>query len=130
MIIVGIRTDNPEAEVVIYDGNKKLSEHKWTAHRQLAETLHATIRDQLVKQHHDWDSIEGVVAYKGPGSFTGLRIGLTVANTIASSYQKPIVGMAGDLWMEDGVAQLMGGQNDTLVMPEYGADARITLPKT
>lgn len=130
MIILGIRTDNPEAVVAVYDGDKKLSEYQWTAHRQLAETLHSTIRDQLAEQNFDWKDVEGVVVYEGPGSFTGLRIGLTVANTIADSYQVPIVGVTGDEWMKSGTKRLLSGQNDTLIMPEYGADVHITLPKT
>jgi tRNA threonylcarbamoyladenosine biosynthesis protein TsaB len=35
--------------------------------------------------------IEGVVCFKGPGSFTGLRIGLTVGNALAYAQNIPVV---------------------------------------
>jgi tRNA threonylcarbamoyladenosine biosynthesis protein TsaB len=83
MIILTIRTDNPEAELGIYDGSKQLAYKTWHAHRALAETLHAAIRDELQQSQLDLKKVQGIVAYKGPGSFTGLRIGLTVANAIS-----------------------------------------------
>ena len=65
----------------------------------------------------------------GPGSFTGLRIGLTVLNTIASSQAIPIVGATGDDWQDVAVAGIDSGQNDEIVMPFYGSEANITAPR-
>jgi tRNA threonylcarbamoyladenosine biosynthesis protein TsaB len=66
--------------------------------------------------------------FQGPGSFTGLRIGITVANAIAYAQSVPIVGTRGEHWMADGIKRLQSGQNDTRVMPYYGADPNITKP--
>lgn len=129
--ILTLRSDKPEAEVGIYDmdGNQ-LSYHTWLAHRQLSTTLLGVIRDELHKQDATFDDIGAIVVFKGPGPFTGLRIGITVVNTIAHSLTIPIVGIADEHeWLERGLAKLKDGGNDQLVMPEYGAEAHITKQK-
>ncbi len=129
--ILTLRTDKPEAEVGIYDmdGNQ-LSYHTWLAHRELSVTLLGVIRDELKKQNATFDDIGSLLVFRGPGSFTGLRIGITVANTIAHSLTIPIVGIADEHeWLERGLAKLKDDGNDRLVMPEYGAEAHITQQK-
>ena len=129
MIILTIRTDKPEAEIGLYDGDKQLAYEVWTAHRQLAETLHKKIESLLKLQHKDWKDIEAIVCYQGPGSFTGLRIGLTVANSLSYSYDLPVVAEQDPEWIETGIRRLENGEKDELALPYYGADAHITLPK-
>jgi len=129
--ILTVRTDKPEAEVGVYsmDG-AQLGYHTWLAHRQLSVTLLGVIRDELKKQDATFDDIGSVLVFRGPGSFTGLRIGITVANTIAHSLSIPIVGIADEhAWLERGLAKLKDGGNDQLVMPEYGGEAHITQQK-
>jgi len=66
---------------------------------------------------------------KGPGSFTGLRIGITVFNTIADTNNVPIVGETGDSWQDKAIMRLENGENDHVVLPEYGSEANITKPR-
>jgi len=129
MLILTICTDNPQAEIGLFEDTKKLIYETWAAHRELSVTIHKKLAQLLKSQKKDWQDIEGIVCFQGPGSFTGLRIGLTVGNTLAYSYSIPIVGTSGDDWVKDGLQKLCSGQNDTLVMPEYGADANITTPR-
>lgn len=129
MIIVTLRTDKPEAEIGLYDGESQLTYETWTAHRQLAETLHRKIEQMLSGQAKSWSDIEGIVCFQGPGSFTGLRIGLTVGNALAYSYALPIVATQEPHWLETGIARLLRGESDDRAMPFYGADAHITIQK-
>jgi tRNA threonylcarbamoyladenosine biosynthesis protein TsaB len=128
-MILSLRSDNPEAEIGLYNGTKQLEYETWTAHRQLAETLHLKIRDLLQKQGKDWHDITGVIVYKGPGSFTGLRIGIAVANALAASLRVPLVGTDGEEWLQAGLKRLADGESEPVVVPEYGSPVHITPPR-
>ncbi|HSX27834.1 MAG TPA: tRNA (adenosine(37)-N6)-threonylcarbamoyltransferase complex dimerization subunit type 1 TsaB [Candidatus Saccharimonadales bacterium] len=129
-MILTIRTDNPEAEIGLHqpDGTA-IAHYTWHAHRELADTLLGKIRDLLETQQQTFESITGLVVFQGPGSFTGLRIGITVANAFAYGRDIPIVGSQGEAWVGEGLAKLAKGENTKIVLPEYGAEAHITLPK-
>jgi len=129
MIILTIRSDKPEAEIGLYDGEKQLAYETWQAHRELAETLHKKIETLLKSKQKSWQNVQGIVCFEGPGSFTGLRIGLTVGNALAYSYSIPIVTTQDPNWLETGIARLAKGENDTQALPFYGADAHITPQK-
>ena len=129
MTIITIKTDNPEAEIGLYEDHEQLAYLTWPAHRELAETIHHKLRGVLEDKGKNWQNIHGIVFYKGPGSFTGLRIGASVANALAEGLQAPIVGSTGEAWMTSGIERLLGGEWDPLAMPEYGAEPHITTPK-
>lgn len=129
-MILSIKTDNPVAEIGLFNPKGgELSYYKWPADRQLAKDLLKVVHGQLQKQSANWPDVTGVIAFKGPGSFTGLRIGSTVANTIAYAQTIPIVAEMGDKWLERGIERLESGQNDKLALPHYGAEANITIAK-
>lgn len=129
MIVLSIRTDKPEAELRVYDGRKQKAEQKWQAHLKLAETLNNEIDKILNKLSISYDALEAVAVFKGPGSYTGLRIGMSVANAIAYSRGIPIVARGGDKWIEQSLDDIHTGANDRVALPEYGGPAHTTTPK-
>jgi tRNA threonylcarbamoyladenosine biosynthesis protein TsaB len=129
MTILTIRTDKPEAEIGLYADQEQIAYDIWQAHRALAETLHSRIQSLLLAQNLSVQDLQGIVCYKGPGSFTGLRIGLTVANALANAVRLPIVGETSDDWQQNGILRLLRGEDEKIVLPEYGADVHITTPK-
>jgi tRNA threonylcarbamoyladenosine biosynthesis protein TsaB len=129
MLKLTIRTDKPEAELGLFDGEKQLAYLTWQAHRELAETIHQKIKEILDEHEKSLSGIEGVVVFKGPGSFTGLRIGISVANALADGLDAPITGEEGEQWATQGIKRLLDRQNDRVVLPEYGAAPHITKPK-
>lgn len=129
MLTLTLRTDKPEAEIGLYDQNGQILYYTWQAHRQLAETIHTTIVELLESKGFDWHDITGVVVYKGPGSFTGLRIGISVANALAEGLNIPISGQTGEDWQQNGLQKLAAGTNDLPVVPDYGAPVHITQQK-
>lgn len=129
-MILTLRTDNPVAEVGLYNlDGKQLLYHTWPAERRLAKELLVTLLDQFKKAVIGFDDLTGVVVFEGPGSFTGLRIGITTANTIAYGQDIPIVGTRGDNWIQTGLERLAKGEADRIVLPHYGAEANISTQK-
>jgi len=125
MILV-LKTDQDPTEIcLLNDDGKIIAEKKWNAERSLAKNLLGEI-EKLVD---DWTNLTGIVVFQGPGSFTGLRIGITTANALAYSLNIPIVGTNGENWRTKGSEKLKNGQNDKIVLPEYGAPPHITTPK-
>lgn len=129
MLFITIRTDKPEAEVGVYEDTQEKTYKTWQAHRQLAETIHATIESALKSVEGRIEDVQGVVCYKGPGSFTGLRIGITTANTLAYGLDIPVVAQNGDDWQQSGIARLLAGEDEKVALPEYGSPVHITQPK-
>jgi tRNA threonylcarbamoyladenosine biosynthesis protein TsaB len=129
MLILTIRTDKPEAEVGLYEDQSQLAYEVWTAHRELSNTIHRKIEAVLQKHGKSLTDLQGIVGFKGPGSFTGLRIGLTVADTLAYGLKLPIVGGEGEQWITQGISRLQAHENDQVVLPHYGAPVHITQPK-
>ncbi len=129
MYILTFRTDTEEAEIGLYNAEAQMVYKTWQAHRELAETINTKIVDVLMEGDVRLHQLEGVVVFQGPGSFTGLRIGVSVANALAYSLNIPVVGVAGNTWLDDGIAKLLTGQNDLSVVPEYGAAPNITKPR-
>lgn len=127
-MILLLDTSTPECRLSLVDGDWRY-DATWEAYRELAKGLLSYIQTQLESQQKTWTDLTGLGVYKGPGSFTGLRIGITVLNTIADSENIPIVGETGDDWREKAIERLINNESDRIVLPEYGGEANITQPR-
>jgi tRNA threonylcarbamoyladenosine biosynthesis protein TsaB len=58
-----------------------------------AEALLPLISDVMVQAEIDFTQIDRVAVTTGPGSFTGLRVGLSAARGIGLAAAKPVVGL-------------------------------------
>ena len=89
--------------------------YEWESGHALAENLHAFIRDKLAENGKTWQDISEITYFSGPGSFTGLRIGAAVVNTLASELNIPLYNHH--------------GEKVPLIIPDYGRQARISTPR-
>jgi tRNA threonylcarbamoyladenosine biosynthesis protein TsaB len=129
MTVLTLRTDKPDAEIALYDAGNLIAQETWLAHRKLAETIHTQVEKLLRAQRKEWNDLQGIVVFEGPGSFTGLRIGISTANAIAYSLAIPIVATRDEAWATKGVERLLAGEQDEIALPFYGGDANITAPR-
>lgn len=127
-MILLLDTSTPVCKLVFIDGEDR-HEKEWEAGRELAKGLLGFLSTELETKTKTWQDITGIGVFQGPGSFTGLRIGITVLNTLADSLAIPIVGSTRDDWQQDVVRRLRAGENDKLVLPHYGNTANITKPR-
>ncbi|CAN5709158.1 hypothetical protein BH23PAT2_BH23PAT2_02850 [soil metagenome] len=129
MLILAIRTDKPEAEIALLEDAVVRGQIHWIAHRELASTLHTKIIDVLKANSKVLGDIEALVVYEGPGSFTGVRIGVTVANALAGSLDIPIVGATDSHWQTEGVEKLGSQPESAYAIPVYDRPAATTPQK-
>jgi tRNA threonylcarbamoyladenosine biosynthesis protein TsaB len=127
-MILLLDTSTPVCKVTFIDGTWRYDD-QWQADRELAKGLLGYLKSQLEKNGKTWTDISAIGVFQGPGSFTGLRIGLSVLNTIADSEAIPIVGAQGDTWQTEVLAKLSRGENEKIVLPFYGSEANITKPR-
>ena len=127
MNILGIDTSGKICKVKLFkEGEDKIFEKEWFADRGLSKGLLRFLEDFLKENHLSFWDVKGLVIFKGPGSYTGLRIGITVFNTYSDTTKIPIVGETGEDWFLKGIKRLERGENDKVVMPKYLAPAHIT----
>ena len=123
-MIILLDTSTATCRLTTVDGEIS-NNFDWEAGRTLARGLLAAIQEKV----GDVKNISGIGIMRGPGSFTGLRIGMAVANTLADGLGIPIVGETGDSWRESALGRLSSGEDDQVILPFYGGDAHITKPK-
>jgi len=67
-----------------------------------SEKLHVLIQKILTENRLSLDQLDAIGVCKGPGSFTGLRIGVSAAKGMAYALKKPLVSCyTNDLMMEN-----------------------------
>lgn len=66
--------------------------------RSASEKLIRTIDQVIQKVSIRLSDLKGVMVIKGPGSFTGLRVGIAIANQFAHQLSIPIIGLQTDEW--------------------------------
>lgn len=127
-MIILLDTSKPACRLTLVESDER-EHYEWQSDKQLAKGLLSWLQIRLTARQKTWSDIEGFGVFMGPGSFTGLRIGLTVLNTLADSLKVPIVGAVGKSWQDDALARLVSNENDHIVLPFYGSDANITAPR-
>jgi tRNA threonylcarbamoyladenosine biosynthesis protein TsaB len=94
MLILALDTSGEVCSVAISRGNSPLMEYNFRHFRRLTERLPDIISFVLRDSGHTLRDIEGFAVGLGPGSFTGVRIGVTTAKTFAFATDKAIVGIS------------------------------------
>jgi tRNA threonylcarbamoyl adenosine modification protein YeaZ len=90
----GITLINPITAGEDHDPRLRIAINPYHASNDILKKI-----DQLIqKANIKLSDIKGVFVIKGPGSFTGLRVGIAVANQFAHQLKIPIVGLRTDEW--------------------------------
>ena len=91
MIILGIDTSTNHGSVAIAEDGRLLSESFLPLNSSYSKTLINSLDDLLKKCKIGINDIDGFAVSIGPGSFTGLRIGLSTCKGFHLATRKPIV---------------------------------------
>lgn len=93
MLILGIDTSEEIGVVVLGRDSRLLGEYHFHCRMSLLRRLLPTIEMILADAGCGAADLDGIAVGLGPGSFTGLRIGVTTAKSLAYTLGKPLVGV-------------------------------------
>ena len=116
MKILAIDTSGLVATVAITDGDLLKAQFSIQHKTTHSEILMPMLKDMTDKIGLDLSTIDAIAVAKGPGSFTGLRIGSATAKGLALALDKPIIPIP----TVDGLAYNLYG-NEKIICPMMDA---------
>ncbi len=127
---LAFKTNDEQAQLVLVDDSNTVDESVWSADRQLSNTIFYKLQELLKNNNLTPKDLQGLIFYKGPGGFTGLRISASVVNALANNLNIKIACTTGNNWLKDGVNSFKKAENlFELVEIDYGREPNITKPK-
>lgn len=94
MKILAFDTSNKSLSVAVVDDGKAVAHIESTENKTHSITLLPDIERSLDEAHISVDDIDRIAVADGPGSYTGVRIAVTVAKTLAFTLGKPLIGVS------------------------------------
>ena len=93
-MLLAIDTSTDTASLVLVKEAQVLAELNWCCGQNHSVELLPQLVHLLNQAKLDLQSINGIIVAKGPGSFNGLRVGVSTAKGLAFSLSIPIVGIS------------------------------------
>jgi tRNA threonylcarbamoyladenosine biosynthesis protein TsaB len=127
MILI-LKTDEFEVYIGLWSEGKEQNAKKWEPGRELSVQILDEINNLCEKLSINVTNLSGVIVYEGPGSYTGLRISVSVANSIGYSNNIPVIGASGINWIGDALIEIKNTDHFSSVSPIYGGEVYTTKP--
>jgi tRNA threonylcarbamoyladenosine biosynthesis protein TsaB len=93
-LILNIETGGPTCSVCISSNGILIRERKEVLPNKHAAVLTVLIRELLAETGYTLQQIDAIAISKGPGSYTGLRIGTAVAKGLCFTADKPLIAVS------------------------------------
>ncbi len=91
---LAIETSSPRLSLAVGDDTKILARYEGPLHWRHADTLFGALEKLMKKVGWTPRRLTGVAVSTGPGSFTGIRIGLAAARALGQALSIPVVGVS------------------------------------
>lgn len=92
-MLLAIDTATNQASVALHDGFRVRVEYTWEAPRRQTSELAPRLAAAMEQVGLSPKRLSGLAVTKGPGSFTGLRIGMSVAKGLALAQNLPVTAI-------------------------------------
>jgi tRNA threonylcarbamoyladenosine biosynthesis protein TsaB len=93
-LLLALDTSTAMASLALFDGERVQSETTWLAGREHSTRLLIELEVALERVGRTPEDLTGLVVARGPGSFTGVRVALSVAKGIAAALRIPAWGVS------------------------------------
>lgn len=94
MLILGIDSSTEMAAIGLIDDNILIGEINLSLYRRHSEQLLPNIAHLFEELDYSIKDLDGISVTVGPGSFTGLRIGLSIVKGFAQVLDIPVIGIS------------------------------------
>ncbi len=94
VIVLGIDTSGYANAIGVVNGGSILADHTFKASTDSLEQIVANIDFTLHDAGLTLEDVQGIGVGLGPGSWTGIRVGVTVGKILAFSTEKPVCGVS------------------------------------
>lgn len=94
MIVLGIDTSLDACSVAVVRDGQTLAHLREEMNRGQAERLAPMVREAAQQAGVTFAELDRITVTTGPGSFTGVRVGLSFARALALSLSKPCIGVS------------------------------------
>src|SRR5690625_586657 len=94
MTILAIDTSNEALGIALSQEHEVIAEFVSVSKKKHSERLMPAIVQMMENADIKPEDLSKIIVAKGPGSYTGVRIGLSIAKTMAWSLKIPIVGIS------------------------------------
>lgn len=127
MLVLAIDTSNTTLSIALVNDEQSLLEITETTKNDHSKRLMPAIERLFKETGYEPKQLDCIAVAEGPGSYTGVRIGVTVAKMLAWTLGKPLVSMSSlELvarnMMEDGlVVPLFDARRETIFAGVYDA---------
>lgn len=92
MLGLAIHTSSPALGLALSDFEQPTRTQTWDFGRDLSMHLHTTLANFV--QPYTWADLSFLAVARGPGGFTGTRIGVVTARTLAQQLKIPLFGIS------------------------------------
>ena len=120
--ILALETTDAQGSVALCVGGEILTTRRLETERRSAQTLAPTIRETLAEFGWAPGDVDAVAVAVGPGSFTGLRVGVATAKMFAWAVGAKIVGVDALEAIASEIGRLPNGETSGTV--SVGIDAQ------
>lgn len=93
MIILGVDSSSPDCSVALVENGKTLSQQCGNRRSSFSDQLLPMVDEVLSSTKICLDQVDGFAITNGPGSFTGLRVGISLIKGLVLVTEKPFVGV-------------------------------------
>lgn len=94
MMLLAIDTSASLCAAAVHDGESELARQVLDLGKGHAEHLMAVIDDALAKAGKTYQDLDRIAVAVGPGSFTGIRVGVATARGLALALDIPVIGIS------------------------------------
>ena len=92
-MLLAVDTSTAQVGLCVYDGAQVIGEYAWRSSQRHTVELAPAVANLLSRSGLTMDNIQALGVALGPGSFTSLRVGLSLVKGLALARHLPIVGI-------------------------------------